>query len=102
MGPRDRADVLRTIERRIVENRDMLDGARERGETLDVEFLRGCISELEIVQRVVEALPLSNPDKCRHDRMSVSAPQGRCPDCGYTYDLTAAANPEMLPSTINN
>lgn len=56
-GPRDRNDVLRIIERRIVRNREMLNGCQQRGETLDVEYLRGAIDELTNMQRVVEALP---------------------------------------------
>lgn len=60
-GLRDRADVLRIIERRIVENTERLRECRERSEHLNVEYLRGCISELEVVRRVVEAMPSPPP-----------------------------------------
>lgn len=56
-GPRDRADVLRIIEKRIVQNRETMLECEARGERLDVNFLRGCISELEIIRAVVEAMP---------------------------------------------
>lgn len=62
-GPRDRNDVLRAIERRITKNTDMLRQCRENSEQLDVEYLRGCISELEIVRAIVEAMPAADQSR---------------------------------------
>jgi hypothetical protein len=61
-GPRDRDDVLRIIERRIGRNREMMAECQQRGETLDVEYLRGAIDELINMQRVVQALPTPSTD----------------------------------------
>ena len=55
-GPRDRADVLRIIEKRITQHRETSRECESRGEHLDVNFLRGCISELEIIRTVIEAM----------------------------------------------
>lgn len=62
-GPRDKNDVLRAIEKRIVKNAGMLRRCRENGEELDVEYLRGCISELEIVRAIVEAMPAADQSR---------------------------------------
>lgn len=61
-GPRDKGDVLKVIERRITRNREILVGCQQRGETLDVEYLRGAIDELTNMQRVIEALPPPSTD----------------------------------------
>lgn len=55
-GPRNRADVLRIIEKRIERHREVARECADRGEHLDVNFLRGCISELEIIRTVIEAM----------------------------------------------
>lgn len=55
-GPRNRADVLTIIERRIVRHIEVRRECEARGERLDVNFLNGCISELEIIRSVVEAM----------------------------------------------